>query len=158
MSNDEETFVSPHWLHDGHMQIGVRNVRYILLRYYILITYILYDCYFCCSCLVHACVVVNWASYTLAAPILPLTMDMGGMDAADQTVVVGCVVTVAIAAVIMAIMKYSFSSQEHQVSEHLSTLYGSNPMLKTKAVKAAEKKRRGKNCMPNGSLHCLILE
>ena len=64
---------------------------------------------------------------------------------ADQAVIVGCAATVAIAGFIMAIMKYSFSSQEREVSEHLSTLYGSNPLLKTKAEKAAEKKRKGKS-------------
>lgn len=73
-------------------------------------------------------------------------MDFGEADMADQMVVVGCAVTVAIAGVIMAIMKYSFSSQEREVSEHLSTLYGSNPLLRTKAEKAAEKKKRGESC------------
>jgi len=40
-------------------------------------------------------------------------------------------------------MKYSFASQEIAYSEHISTLYGSGSTAKNKAVKAAEKKKRG---------------
>ena len=68
---------------------------------------------------------------------------MDAVGVVDPTVVVGCLVTVAVAGAVMIIMKYSFASQEAEYGEHISTLYGSGSTLKNKAAKA-EKKKKGK--------------
>ncbi|XP_067938893.1 putative leucine-rich repeat-containing protein DDB_G0290503 isoform X2 [Watersipora subatra] len=74
---------------------------------------------------------------------------MDAVEEVDFTILVGCMVTVVVAGAVMAIMRYSFASQEAEYGHHISTLYGSNSSAKVAKV---QKKKRAKLAKAKASL------